>query len=129
MPKKRSQTQHAEIVRQFAAKLHELRRSRGMTQADLGKAAHITASYIGRLESGGAAPGIDLLERLATALGTTSHELLPLLPQSSTADSLAVLHNRARKLFEALIADADKEMLLMLCPLLARLGESPTRKR
>ena len=47
-----------EIVRLFAARLREVRHSRGMTQADLARRAHVTTSYVGRLESGGAAPGI-----------------------------------------------------------------------
>jgi hypothetical protein len=35
----------------------------------------------------------------------------------------------ARRLFEDLVRHADRETLLMLNPLLARLGESPTRRR
>ncbi|MCB9921814.1 MAG: helix-turn-helix transcriptional regulator [Planctomycetaceae bacterium] len=44
--------------------MRELRRSRGMTQAELARLAQITTSYVGRLESGGAAPEIDLVDRL-----------------------------------------------------------------
>ena len=48
-----------------------------MTQAELARVAEVTATYISRLESAGAAPGIDLVARLATALGSTVTELLP----------------------------------------------------
>ncbi len=126
MAKRRSELAHAEIVKRFAARLRELRLSRGFTQADLGRAAAVTGSYIARLENGGTAPGIDLVERLATALGTTTNDLLPV---AAVPDSVSTLQARARKLFEGLVSGADKETLQMLCPLLARLGESPTRKR
>jgi len=97
-----------------------------MTQAELARHAHITASYVGRLESAGAAPGIDLLDRLAKALGTTPTDLLP---TSAPTDSMAVLRDRAKKLFDAVLQSADRDALVMLNPLLARLGESLARSR
>jgi transcriptional regulator with XRE-family HTH domain len=126
MAKRKTQIRHAEIVGRFAERLRELRHSRGMTQAELGQAARITTSYVGRLESGGAAPGIDLVMRLADALSVTVHDLLPTEPSTDTED---VLRERAKSLFNDLLNHADRETLLMLCPLLARLGESPTRRR
>ena len=63
--KKSQQIEHAEIVQRFASRLREVRSSRGLTQAELARAAQVTASYIWRLESAGAAPGIDLVSRLA----------------------------------------------------------------
>src|SRR5437773_11769176 len=114
-----------EVVRLFAARLREVRVSRGMTQAELARRAHVTAGYVWRLESGGAAPGIDLVARLARALGTTSHDLLP---ESAPPDPEAVLRERARGPFDALLATADRETLLMLNPLLARLAESSGRR-
>jgi transcriptional regulator with XRE-family HTH domain len=126
MGKKKTQIRHAEIVQRFGARLRELRRSRGLTQAQLAQEARLTASYVGRLEAGGASPGIDLVQRLADALGTTIHDLLP---TEAPPETEAVLKERARKLFDELLKTADRETLLMLCPLLARLGESPTRRR
>ncbi len=124
--KRKARIEHAEVVRLFAARLRELRRSRGMTQAELARQAQVTASYVWRLESGGAAPGIDLVERLARALGTTTHDLLP---TSAPPDTDVHLRQQARSLFDALLQSADRETLLMLVPLLARLGESPSRNR
>lgn len=126
MPKRKPKIRQAEIVERFAARLSEVRHSRGMTQAELARAAHVTASYVWRLESGGAAPGIDLVEWLAVALGTTANDLLP---ASAPPDTLPVLQDRAKKLFEELLKTAARETLLMICPLLARLAESPTRRR
>lgn len=124
--KPRKEIEHADIVLRFGARLRELRNSRGMTQAELAFKAHVTASYVWRLESGGAAPGIDLLDRLATALGTTAADLLPVV---EPPDSLPVLREQARRLFETLMIEGDRETLLLLNPLLNRLLESPTRRR
>ena len=118
--------EHEEVVRLFAGRLREVRRSRGLTQADLARQARITASYVWRLESGGAAPGIDLVDRLARALGTTTHDLMP---TSAAPDTGAYLRQQVRSLFDALLQSADRETLQMLCALLARLGESPIRNR
>jgi transcriptional regulator with XRE-family HTH domain len=124
--KARKEIEHAGIVLRFGARLRELRNSRGMTQAELATKAHVTASYVWRLESGGAAPGIDLVDRLAVALGTTAAELLP---ASEPPDNLPVLREQARKLFETLFIEGDRETFLLLNPLMARLLESPTRRR
>lgn len=127
MAKKRKQRiQQAEIVERFAARLREVRTSRGMTQAEVARAAQITPSYCYRLESASSAPGIDLVLRLADALGTSVHDLLP---TTEPPDTLPVLQDRARTLFESLMETASREDLLFLCPLLARLAESPTRRR
>lgn len=126
MPKRKTQIRQADNVARFAARLRELRASRGLTQAELAERAKTTTSYVGRLESGAVAPGIDLLERLSTALGTTSHELLPV---EGAPDMAEVLRKRARDLAGRLVESADRETLLMLVPLLARLGESPTRRK
>jgi transcriptional regulator with XRE-family HTH domain len=126
MGKRKIRIQHDEIVQLFAARLKELRRSAGLTQAELARKAQVTTSYVGRLEGGGAAPGIDLVGRLAKALGVTTHDLLPAGPPS---DTLEFLRQQARRLFDTLLQIADRETLLMLNPLLARLTESPTRRR
>ena len=44
--------QHDEIVRLFADRLREIRRSRGMTQAELARQTSLTVSYVSRLETG-----------------------------------------------------------------------------
>ena len=126
MAKRKTIVHHAEIVQRFASRLRELRRSRGMTQIELSRQSQVTVSYIWKLESAGAAPGIDLVDRLATALGTTPTDLLP---NSTTPDTNAILRNQARKLFDALLVTADRETLLMLNPLLARLVETPSQVR
>lgn len=120
MPKGKRRIRQAEIVGLFAVRLRETRVTRGMTQAELARQAHVTVSYIWRLESGGAAPGIDLAERLAKALGTTISELLVTTPP----DTLGVLRDQARRLFESLLASADRDDLVALNPILARFNSS-----
>lgn len=116
---KRPQKRHDEIVRRFSARLRELRAAGGMTQADLAKAAGVTETYIGKLEAGRAAPGIDLVARLAKGLGKTVADLLP---QDDPPDTEDVLRKQARALANDLIRDSDRETLQLLVPLLARLG-------
>ncbi len=70
-------------------------------------------------------PGIDLVARLAKALETTISDLLP---EVEPPDPLPLLRGQAQKLAETLRA-SDRDTLQMLVPLLARLLESPTRRR
>ncbi|MEJ7636429.1 MAG: hypothetical protein WKF75_00175 [Singulisphaera sp.] len=63
------------------------------------------------------------MDRLAKALGTTVADLLP---ATASPDTLPILREQARALFDSLLRTADRETLLMLNPLLARLHESPS---
>jgi transcriptional regulator with XRE-family HTH domain len=114
------------IVRRFGARLREVRLSRGMTQAQLAEKAQVTTTYIGRLEGGGAAPGIDLVERLATALATTVADLLP---ASDPPETMELLRSQTKGLVGTLLEKADRETLLMLNPMLARIVESLSKSR
>lgn len=116
----------ADIVNRFADRLREIRRSSGMTQLDLARKAHVTEAYVGRLERGEAAPGIDLVDRLAVALGTTAADLLP---TTDPPDNVAVLRGQAKSLFETILHLADRDTFLVLNPFLARLAESTARGR
>ena len=120
MPGPKKQIDHDPIVARFGQRLREIRASRGMTQAELAEKAQVTISYITRLESGSYAAGIDLVARLAAALGTTPADLLPLTPP----DDLPVLRQQARNLFDALIETDDRQTLSLLNQLLARLTET-----
>ena len=125
MAKRRVPIEHEPIVGVFAARLREVRLSRGLTQADLAHRAVVTPTYIAKLEGARVAPGIDLVARLAKALGTSISDLLP---EAETQDPLPLLKEQAQKLTETMKA-ADRDTLLMLVPLLTRLLESPTRRR
>jgi len=123
---KKIRIQHAAIVRAFAARLRELRHATGMTQSELARRAELTETYISRLERGGAAPGIDLVDRLAKALGAATTDLIPL---SAPTDRLAVLRQQAQTLFHNISQNGDHETLSLLNQFLAMLSEAMTKKR
>ena len=113
-----------EIVRRFAARLRRLRLERGLTQVELARRAKVAQSYVGRLESARSAPGIDLVERLADALGVAPEELTA---GGDGPEAGPVLRARARELTEKLVSEAGEDTLQMLNPLLARLIEGEKR--
>src|SRR5262245_41013882 len=100
MPGRKRRIKHGAIVEAFAERLRLLRLARGMTQRDLAARANVTLSYISRLESGGAAPGIDLLERLAVALQV---QLTDLLPEPAKTPSLEAQRLKLREQFSGLL--------------------------
>lgn len=51
-------------------RIHEMREYRGLSMEELGAVAGVGAGYISRLERGLSLPGVEVLERLARALGT-----------------------------------------------------------
>jgi transcriptional regulator with XRE-family HTH domain len=118
--RKKQKITQAESVHLFAGRLREIRISRGMTQAELAHQARISEAYIGRLERAEGAPGIDLVDRLAKALGAVTADLLP---TAAPPDTLAVLKSQARDLFDSLLQTADREALVLLNPLLRLLAE------
>lgn len=124
MSKQKKQISHDEVVTRFGRKLQELRVERGMSQAELAIRASCTTNYISRLEGGGAAPGIDLVARLAKALGVAIAELLP---TDELPEKLSVLRERARELFDELVGRKDEALIAVLTQLLARLAEATNR--
>jgi transcriptional regulator with XRE-family HTH domain len=125
MPSRRAK-KRAEVVRLFAARLRELRRSRGMTQAELARRAEVSVTHLSELENAEIAPGIDLVDRLARALGAAVVELLP---SEGPAEPLPVLREQAERLFGALLEKGDRETFLRLNPLLALLVEAAGKGR
>jgi len=123
--KRKVRIEHDEVVGRFARRLRELRVERGMTQADLALRARVTATYLSKLESAGSAPGIDLVEKLAMALGV---RVTDLIPTSSLSDSPAVSRQQAQTLFDSLLKKADEQTFALLNPFLALLVESSGKR-
>jgi transcriptional regulator with XRE-family HTH domain len=123
--KRKVKIEYDEVVGRFARRLRELRVERGMTQPDLARRARVTATYVSKLESAGAAPGIDLVGKLAAALGAGVTDLIPFPPPT---DGSAVSREQARTLFEALMKVADPQTFALLNPFLALLVESSGKR-
>jgi XRE family transcriptional regulator of biofilm formation len=57
--------------------LKTLREERGLNQVELGRKAKVTTAYISQLEAGKKVnPSLEVLQKLARALGVTVSELL-----------------------------------------------------
>ena len=119
--RKKQKIQHAQIVMRFSRELRTRRLAAGMTQAELARRSHVTTSYITRLERATSAPGIDLVDKLAQALGCTVSDLLP---TADPPDQTAVLKDQVRRLSEQLTAESDAVTLSLAAQLLARLASS-----
>lgn len=61
-----------------------------------------------------------MVDRLAKALGTTAAELLATTPP----DPVPVLREQARRLFDSVVASADRDDLVALNPVLARFNRT-----
>lgn len=60
----------------MVSNLKEIRKAKGMTQAQLAKAAKIHRITIAKYEAGRIGPTLDSAEKLAAALGVTVDELI-----------------------------------------------------
>lgn len=60
----------------LAHNLKRLRAERGLSQEDLAERAEIDRTYVSSLERSVYAAGIDVVDRLARALGVTAADLL-----------------------------------------------------
>jgi transcriptional regulator with XRE-family HTH domain len=60
----------------LALNMRRLRAARGVSQEDLADAASIDRTYVSALERGVYAASVDVIERLAAALGVGGDELL-----------------------------------------------------
>lgn len=122
MGQKKTPIEHAGIVKRFGIRLREARTSRGMSQATLAERAGLTSSYLGRLERGLSSPGIDMVERLAEALGMTAADLLP--ATAKPADAVAVLREEARRVFNEVLESNDEITITLAVQVLARLSNT-----
>src|SRR5690348_5679491 len=71
----------------IGARVREARQRRGMSRADLARAAGLSGGAVSRIESGERSPGAETLARLARALSVESGQLMgaPALPTVTVA--------------------------------------------
>jgi transcriptional regulator with XRE-family HTH domain len=77
----------------IGARIRELREERRLTQEDLARRSEVARNTISRFETGARVPSIDMLEKLAPALGVGPSELLTKAPLSP-AEERSVLYLR-----------------------------------
>jgi transcriptional regulator with XRE-family HTH domain len=63
-------------VEDFARRVQALRNARRLSQAGLAKAAGLSRGYLSRVELGMQSPTLEVIERLAAALGVKAADLL-----------------------------------------------------
>jgi transcriptional regulator with XRE-family HTH domain len=69
-----------EFLRRFGRRLKLLRVDRDLSQEQLGHAAAMHRTFVGKLERGETGVTVDRLPDLARALGVEEHELIPRRP-------------------------------------------------
>ena len=60
----------------FAANLRRLRHAKGISQEDLAYEADVNRTYVSKLEKGVSYPGLEIIAKLANALGVEPAVLL-----------------------------------------------------
>jgi transcriptional regulator with XRE-family HTH domain len=60
----------------FAANLRRFRHAKGISQEDLAYEADVNRTYVSKLEKGVSYPGLEIIAKLADALGVEPAELL-----------------------------------------------------
>lgn len=76
----RSQRQYrGEVARVLGARVREMRKARGLSQADLADAAEMHRPNVARLEIGTNLPTLDTIALVAAALGVAPSELLEVI--------------------------------------------------
>jgi transcriptional regulator with XRE-family HTH domain len=123
--RKAAPVKQRDIVHRFAARLKVLREERKLSHHRLAELAGIHWSYLSRLEQGHSAPGVDLVEKLAAALGVSIADLLP----SERTDRTAALKAAIQTQTESIMADAEEGDLSLLNSLLSVFQRGMTRRR
>ena len=106
----------------FGKRLSEIRRSRGMTQTELGKSAGVSKRVIVYYEKDDSQPPGAMLVDLARALDVTTDELLGMTPlKTKTSPKTARLVKRLQRI-ERLPPDDQRAVLKFLEALLESKG-------
>jgi transcriptional regulator with XRE-family HTH domain len=61
----------------IGSQLHNVRQSKGLTQAEVAKRAGTNVNYYAKLERGEAVPSLKMLEKIVKVLGIKAADVLP----------------------------------------------------
>jgi len=122
----RTRVRRDPLVERFASRLRDIRDRAGLSQTTLARLAHMSPAYVGRLERGEVAPGIDMVGRIAAALSVDPADFLTGGPASDRDEQL---RERIRGQIDALLAHGDPPTLDALALLLRAMVEATVRRR
>ena len=105
----RKRIQQPEIVVRFSEQLRQTRRKIGMSQQELAFKAHVNTGYIGKLERAESAPGLDMVGRLAEALGIEPALFLAASPLRK--ETIAAVKAQVQKQVDKLLKRDDSTAL------------------
>jgi transcriptional regulator with XRE-family HTH domain len=104
---------HVEVDESVGDRVRRYRRHRGLTQQVLAERASIDKSYISRLEAGEVAdPGLETVERLATALQVSLRHLADPRWYAGTTEGLPDWEAGILALPSRCLSDEDKETIV-----------------
>lgn len=66
--------------------MERIRKAKGMTTVELAAAAGVKPQFISQIENGKRSPSLKILQKLASALDTTTSELLGEIPENLSLD-------------------------------------------
>lgn len=87
--------------RLLGARLRALRQACGMTQEQVAELAEVHPTYLPRIESGSVVPSVDVLVRMAEALGTPAGFVLGAVDEQPHAEELTALRQEIAALMQA----------------------------
>ena len=99
-------------VESFAQRLRAVRSKRGLSQMKLALSAGVNLAYLGRVERAEAAPTLEIVGRLATALAVDVADLVA--PQPDKDASLRALRESVGSSLNRVVQQADRPTLEMV---------------
>lgn len=106
------------LAKRFGTEVRARRKARGLTQAQLSEAAHLSEEWVRRIERGVGTPSFDALEAMASALGASVADLFSPI---STPDRLRVR-------IDAMLAGLDEAELVWIEGVVRASLARPARK-
>ncbi len=101
----------ANDMKQFGEHLRALRKARNLSQAELGEQASVNDKYLGEVERGEGNPSLDVLLRLARALGV---DVTVLIGDEVTRLTLEQLRAEAVRRIDVLPSDELRSLVRIL---------------
>lgn len=77
---------HSEVIMELGTNMEKARKAKGMTTVELAAAAGVKPQFISQIENSKRSPSLKILQKLASALGTTTSELLGEVPERLTPE-------------------------------------------